>query len=193
VGSRLPRLHCRVTSQGDREQRTAVSCKAVHSINFDSQPDSSELATILGACTGLRTLVLNAAPEPRLLALNHLCRLEIVARGILSIDHNNQLDFPCVSHLELLASRERSSGISHLQLPKTYLPLRRFPQLTHLALSMLPVKPWPRGVTDGWGHPGDYMVKGGTFALQPERIWPNEFTWSGKSNFPARSRVASCS
>ncbi|KAJ7479616.1 hypothetical protein FB451DRAFT_1171716 [Mycena latifolia] len=22
-------------------------------------------------------------------------------------------------------------------------------------------------------------VKGGTFALQPERIWPNEFTWSG--------------
>jgi hypothetical protein len=141
VGSRLPRLHCRVTSQGDREQRTAVSCKAVHSINFDSQPDSSELATILGACTGLRTLVLNAAPEPRLLALNHLCRLEIVARGILSIDHNNQLDFPCVSHLELLASRERSSGISHLQLPKTYLALRRFPQLTHLALSMLPVKP----------------------------------------------------
>ncbi|KAJ7699102.1 hypothetical protein B0H16DRAFT_786499 [Mycena metata] len=117
---------------------------AVQNINFDTFVlEITDLAIILDACTGLRNLVLNIAPGPCLLAigsLNHLCRLEIVANAILLIEDDVRPVFPCLTHLELMSSVDDETGVSDLELPKTYAALRRLPQLTHLALGMLPTQ-----------------------------------------------------
>ncbi|KAJ7164242.1 hypothetical protein C8R46DRAFT_1099063 [Mycena filopes] len=111
---------------------------AIRNINLDHSVESTRLAAILDACTGLRNLVVNDSPGPALPAmarLEHLCRLEIVAEVFLQLDATKPV-FPSLTHLELSASHYGEKP--DLQVTETYAALRLLPRLTHLALRMNP-------------------------------------------------------
>ncbi|KAJ7775478.1 hypothetical protein B0H16DRAFT_1713066 [Mycena metata] len=120
----------------------APSRRAVRSIRFnDDVPVIFQLVTVLGACTGLRNLVLNVSLGPEglqaLSHLNQLCRLELVADGINLLYEDPAPVFPCITHLKLMVSKDRSEA-DYSDLEK--LP-RLFPRLTHFAHCSPPTQP----------------------------------------------------